>query len=184
MLQETYSLEKDENLWTKDWGNQIIFSHGTCHSSGVAILLDKKYDYIIREVKKDTKGRLLLVNIEINNENFILINVYAPTKDNSKEQKQFFEDVSDILEDYTGCNIIIGGDFNVCLNPNLDKQGGTKVKQSARAKQIYEIAETNDLLDVWRIINEDKRRFRWQSHKKWKSFIQIRFLVDILTLNF
>ena len=97
-----------------------------------------------------------------------MINVYAPTKDNGKEQKQFFEDVSDILEDYTGCNIIIGGDFNVCLNPNLDKQGGAKVKhaQSARAKQIYEIAETNDLLDVWRIINEDKRRFTWRGFTK------------------
>ena len=99
------------------------------------------------------------MNIEINNENFILINVYAPTKDNSKEQKQFFEYVNDRLEDYTGCNIIIGGDFNICLNPNLDKQGGAKVKQSARAKQIYEIAETNDLIDVWRTFNEDKRQF-------------------------
>ena len=48
------------------------------------------------------------MNIEINNENFISINVYAPTKDNGKKQKQFFEDVNDILEDYTGCNIIQG----------------------------------------------------------------------------
>ena len=166
LLQETHSLERDENLWTKDWGNKIIFSHGTRHSSGVAILLDKKYDYNISEVKKDTNGRFLLVNIEINNENFILINVYAPTKDNSKEQKQFFEYVNDKLEDYTGCNIIIGGDFNVCLNPNLNKQGGAKVKQSVRAKQIYEIAETNDLIDVWRTFNEDKRRFTWRSFTK------------------
>ena len=162
----THSRGMKKNLWTKDWGNKIIFSHGTRHSSGVAILLDKKYDYNISEVKKGTKGRFLLVNIEINNENFILINVYAPTKDNSKEQKQFFEYVNDRLEDYTGCNIIIGGDFNVCLNPNLDKQGGAKVKQSARAKQIYEIAETNDLIDVWRTFNEDKRQFTWRSFTK------------------
>ena len=45
LLQETYSLERDENLWNRDWGNQIIFSHGTRHSSGVAILLD--YNIII-----------------------------------------------------------------------------------------------------------------------------------------
>ena len=95
-----------------------------------------------------------------------MINVCAPTKDNSKEQKQFFEYVNDRLEDYTGCNIIIGGDFNVCLNPNLDKQGGAKVKQSAWAKQIYEMAETNDLIDVWRTFNEDKRRFTWRSFTK------------------
>ena len=40
---------------------------------------------------------------------------------NTKKNIYFFEDVNDILEDYTGCNIIIGGDFNACLNPNLDK---------------------------------------------------------------
>ena len=56
LLQETYSLERDETLWTRDWGNQIIFSHGTRHSSGVTILLDKKYDHIISEVKKTYQG--------------------------------------------------------------------------------------------------------------------------------
>ena len=52
LLQETHSLETDENLWSKDWGNKIIFSHGTDHIIGVAILLYKKYGYNISEVKK------------------------------------------------------------------------------------------------------------------------------------
>ena len=33
LLQETYSQESDEDLWVSDWGNKIIFSHGTRHSS-------------------------------------------------------------------------------------------------------------------------------------------------------
>ena len=56
------------------------------------------------------------------------------------------------------------GDFNVCLNLNLDKQGGAKVKQSERAKN--EIAESNDLIDVWRTFNKDKRWFTWRSFTK------------------
>ena len=56
LFQETHSLEGDEKLWTKDWGNKIIFSHGTHHSSGVAILLDKKYEYNISKVKKKIPG--------------------------------------------------------------------------------------------------------------------------------
>ena len=62
--------------------------------------------------------------------------------------------------------VIIGGHFNVCLNPTLDKQGGTKVKQSARAKQLLEIAENNDLVDIWRILNEDRKRFTWRNFTK------------------
>ena len=87
LLQETYSQEKDELEWVSDWGNKILFSHGTRHSSGVAVLLDNTYDYDLIDIKRDDQGRFLLLNIEINKESFILINVYAPTQDNSKEQK-------------------------------------------------------------------------------------------------
>ena len=88
LLQETYSQERDEDLWVSDWGNKIIFSHGTRHSSGVAILLDDKYEYVVAEVKRDMNGRFLLINIHINDEEFVLINIYARTKDNDKHQKQ------------------------------------------------------------------------------------------------
>ena len=50
----------------------------------------------------------------------------------------------------------------MCLNPTLDKQGGAKVKQSARTKQLLETAENNDLVHIWRILNEDRKRFTWQ----------------------
>ena len=37
LLQETYSIERDENLWTRDWGNQIITWHTSqqwsCHTN-------------------------------------------------------------------------------------------------------------------------------------------------------
>ena len=185
LLQETYSQEKDELEWMSDWGNKIVFSHGTRHSSGVAVLLDNTYDYDLIDIKRDDQGRFLLLNIEINKESFILINVYAPTQDNSKEQKQFFEKLSDILDEFIGCNIILGGDFNVCLNPAIDKQGGVRIKQSDRAKQVNLIAENNDLIDIWRALNEDKKCFTWRSlYKTWQSFYTPRFLAYIFPLSF
>ena len=39
-LQETFSKQKDEAVWSADWGGQIIFSHGTGHSKGVCMLLN------------------------------------------------------------------------------------------------------------------------------------------------
>ena len=39
-LQETYSEPGDELFWKKEWGGEIFFSHGTCHSKGVCILFD------------------------------------------------------------------------------------------------------------------------------------------------
>ena len=39
-LQETYSESNDENVWRKEWGGELFFSHGTKHSKGVCILIN------------------------------------------------------------------------------------------------------------------------------------------------
>ena len=39
-LQETYSERADENIWRKEWGGELFFSHGTKHSKGVCILIN------------------------------------------------------------------------------------------------------------------------------------------------
>ena len=39
-LQETYSEPNAENVWKKEWGGELFFSHGTKHSKGVCILIN------------------------------------------------------------------------------------------------------------------------------------------------
>ena len=41
-LQETYSSNNQENLWSSEWGSKIHFCHSSKHSKGVAILLNPK----------------------------------------------------------------------------------------------------------------------------------------------
>ena len=53
----------------------------------------------------------------------MLVNLYAPTKDNPEEQKLFLNFVREHLCDFLGKKIIIGGDFNMYMNPELDKKG-------------------------------------------------------------
>ena len=40
-LQETHSNHTDEKLWKCKWVGDILHSHGTNHSNGVAILVKK-----------------------------------------------------------------------------------------------------------------------------------------------
>jgi len=57
--------------------------------------------------------------------------------------------------------MIIGGDFNVILNPEFDGLGGkTKLKESV--KIIDEINSSFDLIDIWRIRNPDVKHFSWR----------------------
>ncbi len=38
LLQETHSKPEDENIWVNQWGDKILFDHGSTRSAGVAIL--------------------------------------------------------------------------------------------------------------------------------------------------
>ena len=41
-LQETHSKEEIETQWKNEWGAEIIMSHGSSNSRGVAILIKKR----------------------------------------------------------------------------------------------------------------------------------------------
>ena len=75
--------------------------------------------------------------------------MYAPNK--TSEQILFFETIKDELNSVDiddECRIIVGGDFNVILDPKLYGQGGTpKLEESV--KQVENICSTHDLVDIW-----------------------------------
>ena len=55
---------------------------------------------------------------------FLLLNLYAPTKLN--EQKAFFQEILSAVQSAnfdTECRVVIGGDFNVHLDADLDNYG-------------------------------------------------------------
>ena len=58
-------------------------------------------------------------------------------------------------------DIIIGGDFNLILNPEFDGLGG-KPKLKDSVKIIDQIRSSFDLIDIWRVRNPDVKRFSWR----------------------
>ena len=93
LLQETHSKEADEKEWVSEWGGRIILSHGTSQSRGVAVLLPKSMMEIckIKDIETDRNGRTLIIDCEIEDNYFTIINIYAPSKDHQKEQLQFID---------------------------------------------------------------------------------------------
>ena len=78
--------------------------------------------------------------------------------------RTFFEEIHKQLDELVleeNCEIIIGGDFNVILEPDLDGTGGKpQVKDSC--KKIDNLCSLFDLIDIWRIRNPDTMRFTWR----------------------
>ncbi len=172
-LQETHSSTETENTWKKDWGGNIVFNHGTPQSRGVAILFPRAVEYIVKSTEVDQNGRALLLDIDIEGENMVLVNIYAPTKDKENKQIQFLSFLRTILLKYADKSILLGGDLNTYLNTMLDKKGGTNKELSRFAHGIHDLMEEYNLTDIYRIVNPDIKRFTWRGNTR-KGLVQSR----------
>ena len=77
-LQETYSEPGDENIWKKEWGGELIFSHGTKHSKGVCNLINPTMQLLDECLYSNNSGRIVLITISLNGQKVTLCNIYAP----------------------------------------------------------------------------------------------------------
>ena len=78
----------------------------------------------------DPEGRYIILKACIQDKVYVLINVYAPSKD--KDQVNFFNKLLSILQNEnldSVDNIILGGDLNCQLDPLLDKKRRSKYKK-------------------------------------------------------
>ena len=151
LLQETHSVVNDESIWAKEWNSQIIFSHGYIRGVAILILPNFKLDLEILSVDKETEGRILLIECNIEKNNFVIINIYSPTKDKQHKQLLFMSNLKNIVEQYSDKPLIIGGDFNTFVDATLDKKGGTVEKQSTYTEKLKSFCEEFSLVDIFRV---------------------------------
>ena len=64
--------------------------------------------------------------------------------------------------------IVVGGDFNVAIDPDLDCSGGNQTKKDS-VKNVQDLCIDFDLLDIWRIRNPETMRFTWRQKKSFYS---------------
>jgi len=76
LFQETHSCDTDLKFWKSQWGDTALFCHGTNHSAGVAIFLNKLKGDIVETIYSG-EGRWIIVILNIDNVKFIICNVYG-----------------------------------------------------------------------------------------------------------
>ena len=158
-LQETYSDPSLEDVWRAEWGGEIQFAHGSKHRKGVMTLFKPSSHVDILEITVDKNGRFLVANININQDNLGLVNIYVPNDQN--QQVNFFDKIIDPIRRSNTNNILLGGDFN-CPLTEIDKVGGRDILHKKRTIQaIQELCISFDLVDVWRTQHQNKKRYSW-----------------------
>ena len=59
----------------------------------------------------------------------------------------------------------MGDDFNLVMDVQKDKKGGNATTHRNSLKEVQNIANSLDLIDVWRTLNPDGKRFTWRRTK-------------------
>ena len=92
-LQETHTTKITMESWLKDVGSNhtAYLSHGTSNTKGVCTLIPEELSAHISHETIDDNGRYVVLKLSLEQEDYLLINVYAPTKDKVTEQIEFLE---------------------------------------------------------------------------------------------
>ena len=86
------------------------------------------------------------------------MNVYAPNQDDPI----FYEQIQKHLTSFQCVQIVFGGDFNLILDISKDKSGGNETTHFRYLKKLESIMGNADLVDFWRILNPDTKRYTWR----------------------
>ena len=173
LLQEVHFKQADKEKWEKEWDGTIINSGNSSNQLGVSILFRNGLNIQILNTFEIEIGRVLAVHVRIENKEVFIINVYGPNKDDIDifcKLEAFVKDRSDHL-------FIIGGDFNVVLEPNIDKQGGNPHTHLKCRKKIKSILETFQLNDIFRVQNPFTKRFTWRSKVRLNIACRLDYFV-------
>ena len=173
-LQETHSRNDTYDKWRDEFRGELFFSHGTTNSCGVMIGYLGSKMFTVNKMSHDSNGRILIIEANIDDEIFILINFY--NSNNETEQIKTLNELNQLLGDFSlnsSKQVIFAGDFNLFFDMNLETSGGCPTLKKKSISKILQLLEQNNLVDIWRIRNPSSKRFTFRKNH-FSGFIQRR----------
>lgn len=161
LLQETHSKQEDEKFWTNQWGDKIIFDHGSTKSAGLAILFCNSPGKLVTS-KLSNNGHWLICVLNIDDQYCILANIYG--FNNPAQNKLLLTEISDNIKNlkltYPLANVIVGGDYDMVYDEHLDRYP-SKCQHSSHNPTLSNFCGNHNLVDPWRLVHPSVRQYTW-----------------------
>lgn len=124
-------------------------------SMGVSILINKEAPFELAEQLCDPEGRFVFLKGTYGGIPVTLANVYFPNRGHVTLCQSIVRKLAGFA---AGC-LILGGDFNILLNPLTDTSNGKTCISYKLLKKIKSLLQSLQLIDTWRVLNPDGRDF-------------------------
>lgn len=162
-LTDTHFDKSKEKIYSAEWGYVSYFSSFTSQSRGVAILFKNNFEFKVKNVHRDHQGNLLILDLEIENHRLSLAVLYGPNQDNPV----FYQNLQKTLTRFGNQKILIVGDWNMLLDPEVDGKNYKHINNPRARLQVLKMITELNLYDIYRCENGESRRFTWK--RKLKS---------------
>ena len=181
-MQETHSSPEVEDSWKKEWDGDLIFSHGSSNSTGVIIGLTKNLGFSIDKITRDTHGRVVIINITADSQDYVLINFY--NSNSEREQLISIKSLDECIDSHVlddSRHAILSGDFNLVFDIDMDAHGGSPTIKTKSLSALIELLEKLDVSDIYRIRNPNKKRYTFR--QKNRNNVTIHRRLDYIFLS-
>lgn len=159
-LQETHFKTNQVPKLTDSYFTQAFHAtNDLAKSKGVSIFISGDASFELTESLIDPEGRFLFLKGKCNGTPITLANLYFP----NTVHLSFCQHTLDKLKDFgSGC-LIVGGDFNVPLNPLTDTSTGKTYITYKILKRIKTLLHSLQLVDTWRFTHPEDKDYTFYS---------------------
>ena len=153
----TFFQHKDYNTFFNTPPDPLLNSP----KEGIAVLISKNIDPQHVKVQNLSPGRALKVEFKVNEQTFSALCIYAPSQGDSASIK-FYETLIEKTNNFENCIVI--GDFNVVLDPKLDRRNSNIAYHKPRThKLLTDYILENAMVDPWRATYPQKQEYSWEN---------------------
>ena len=128
----------------------------------------------LNKISKDDYSRILIVDANIDDQNFLLINFYNANTES--EQINIISRLNQLLDDCyldSTKKVVLAGDFNLFLDASLEALAGNPTLKKKSISKAFQLIEQHNLIGIRRIRNPILKRYTFRKNH-FSGFIQRR----------
>ena len=99
-----------------------------------------------------------MVDLDVSSVSLRLINIYAPNMD----FPGFFQSILKLIEGSQQVHLIVCGDFNLVLNPELDSFNYVNINNPRSRQCVLEMLQLHNMKDAFRYLHPTLKRYSWR----------------------